>query len=42
MMSCVVYAYKYWPAVNLTPDDLRYLVSLNAEFDVDLYDQIDV
>ena len=41
-ISCVVYAYEYWPAINLQAEEIDYLSRISAEFDVDLYDQINV
>ena len=37
-LSCSVYGYEYMPAIYFTAEQVRFLASLDAKIDVDVYD----
>lgn len=37
-LSCSVYGHEYMPAIHFTANQVRFLASLGAEIDVDVYD----
>ena len=40
-LSCIVYAYKYWPPLSFSSNSVAFLSEIGASIDLDIYDQIE-